>query len=60
MDGWRFTLVHGFPLSKDCSLASIHPPCHLGAALQAELFQQKIQSTVANTQPEVVWEGSET
>ena len=52
MDGWMFTLVHGFPLSKDCSLASIHPPCHLGAALQAELFQQKIQSTVANTQPE--------
>ena len=46
MDGWMVTLVHGFPLSRDSSKATLRPRCHK-TLLPAVLFQGNIPSTVA-------------
>ena len=46
MDGWMVTLVHGSPLSRDSSKATLRPRCHK-TLLPAVLFQGNIPSTVA-------------
>ena len=46
MDGWMVTLVHGSPLSRDSSKATLRPRCHK-TLLPVVLFQGNIPSTVA-------------